>query len=489
MSRQRKLPLVAICGRPNVGKSTLFNRLSGRQRAIIHKEEGITRDRAHAPARHGDHAFTLVDTGGIVEDPRDAITHKMQEQVRVALKEAAVILFVLDGQQEITRVDEEIRDELFRLGKPVVLVINKMDNHKLTLNATDFYSLGMGDPVPISSGHGIGIEDLMNIVVQHLPPPPAGEEAGADNPPGEDEEEEDDGRPGPRKRPDDGVTRVAVIGKPNVGKSSFINAILNEERTIVTDVAGTTRDAIDIEFHWKGNDYLFIDTAGMRKKAGIREDVERFSVSRSLRSIRRADVCMVMMDATEGLTEQDKRITDYIAEQGAAMILVWTKWDLVEDKARRFKEIGEELDFKAPFLKYVPYVTVSNLTRQRLFEVFEYIDKVAAMARFRVGTGELNRFVETLRANDLPAAHKGNTAKVLYATQTGVQPTVFTLFVNQTRLFHFSYIRHIENKLRERFGFDGVPIKIELRAESKNKRGRQRHIEHEARTSRGGRER
>lgn len=449
MAKRRKYPLVAICGRPNVGKSTLFNRLTGRQHAIVHSEEGITRDRAFRMAQWKDHTFQIVDTGGIVEDPMDLILQKMQEQVRKALRDARVIVFVVDGQQELTRIDEELRDELFRYGKPVVLAVNKVDNAAIQQHVNDFYVLGIGDPIPVSSGHNLGIEALMEAICQHLPPPAEVAEDVEDAP----ETEE----------PVDHTIKVAVIGKPNVGKSSFINALLNEDRMIVTDIPGTTRDAIDIDLHWKDKDYLLIDTAGMRRKAGITEKVEHFSVSRALRSVRRADVCLVMIDAVEGITEQDKRILGYVEENGTALILVWTKWDLVEDKEARFKALSEELQHKVPFVRYVPFVTVSNLTRRRIFSVFEYIDRVAAEAEKRIQTAELNRLLEELRENTGAAAHRGSRAKILYGTQTGVKPTTFVLFVNQKRLFHFSYLRFLENRIRERFGFEGVPITIELR--------------------------
>ena len=445
MPSKRKLPLVAICGRPNVGKSTLFNRLSGKMKAIVHAEEGITRDRAYAIAHHGDYTFRLVDTGGIVENPMDSIVDKMQQQVRVALKEAKVILFVLDGQQPVTRIDEQLREELFVLGKPIVLAVNKLDNENMEANKFDFYALGMGDPIPISSGHGRGINALLDAIVSHLPKPDSVEAA-------EEEVEEKAA-----------VTRVAVIGKPNVGKSSFINAILNEERSIVDDTPGTTRDAIDIEFHWKEKDYLLIDTAGLRKKAGIKKDVEHFSVARSLRAVRRADVCLLLMDGTEGISEQDKRILDYVKEQGRGIVLVWSKWDLVEDKEKRFKQLQDEIDLKAPFLKYAPQITISNLTRVRLFKTFEYIDRVNAEAEKRISTAELNRLMEDVRAHHTPPGKGGKHPKILYATQASVKPTVFVLFVNQARLFHFSYLRYVENALRDKYAFLGVPISIELR--------------------------
>ena len=448
-----KPPLVAICGRPNVGKSTLFNRITGRQRAIVHKQEGITRDRAYATAEWEGRRFRVVDTGGIVENPTDPITHKMQEQVRQALGEAQVIVFVVDGQQEITRVDEEVRDELYTYGKPVVLAANKIDNEKLALNIVDFYALGLGDPCAVSASHDRGLEGLMDRVLEHLP-----EESGAE--PSDEEEEPDE----------EGPTKVCVIGKPNVGKSSFVNAILNEERTIVTEVPGTTRDAIDIDFHWKGKEYLLIDTAGMRRRRGIKEEVEHFSVSRTLRSVRRADVCLIMIDAVEGITEQDKRILDYVQEAGRGTVIVYTKWDLVEDKAARFKALATELDLKAPFLKQVPSLTISNVSRQRLFTTFDYIDRVAEAAELRIPTGELNQLMEEIRANPSAAMRKGKQAKIRYATQASVKPTVFVLFVNQKRLFHFSFLRFIENRIREKYGFEGVPITLELREGKPKKR-------------------
>ncbi|MDX9972372.1 MAG: ribosome biogenesis GTPase Der [FCB group bacterium] len=446
MSQKRKLPLVAICGRPNVGKSTLFNRIIGKQRAIVHLEEGITRDRTYGTAEWEGRKFRVVDTGGVVEDPVDPITEKMQQQVRTALEEAKVIVFVVDGQQELTRIDEQLRDELFKYGKPVVLAVNKLDNERMEQNVYDFYSLGFGEPHAISSGHGIGVDLLLDAVLAHLPEPVEGSEE-------EVEEEEEAPRP----------MRIAIVGKPNVGKSSFVNAILNEERTIVTDVPGTTRDSIDVEFRWKDRDYVLVDTAGLRKKAGITREVERFSVSRTLRAVKSADVALIMIDSTEGISEQDKRIIGFAVESGTAMVLVWTKWDLIEDKEVAFKKIPDELDLKAPFVKYVPYLTISNLTRQRIFTAFEYVDRVGREAEKRIGTGELNRLMDELRAASPPTGAKGQAAKILYATQASIKPTVFVLFVNRVKLFHFSYIRFIENRVREKYGFEGVPIRIELR--------------------------
>lgn len=443
MAKKRDWPLVAICGRPNVGKSTLFNRITGKQTAIVHTEEGITRDRSYGVAQWNGRLFRVVDTGGIVEHPIDPVVKKMQAQVRAALEEAAVIIFVVDGREAITRTDAELCAELFRHGKPVVLAVNKLDNATLAMHRFDFCELGIGAPIAISATHGLGTDELLDAVGDCLPPAVIAA-------PEEPEEER-------------AIVKVAVLGKPNAGKSSFINAILNEDRAIVDETPGTTRDALDIEFHWKGHDYLLIDTAGLRKKAGIKRPVEHFSISRALRAVRRADVCLVMVDALEGLTEQDKRIFDYVQEQGAAMVLLWSKWDLIEDKEARFKALSGDIDLKAPFLKYVPFVTISNLTRQRIFAVFEYIDRVAAAAAKRVPTAVLNRLMEDIRAAHTPSSRKGRYAKILYATQAGVKPATFVLFVNQKSLFHFSYLRYIENRIREAFGFEGVPLRIELR--------------------------
>lgn len=451
MARKRKLPLVAIIGRPNVGKSTLFNRIIGKSRAIVHDLEGITRDRFISEAEWNGRRFRVVDTGGIIEDPVDPISRKMQEQLQAAVAEARVIIFLMDGQSEPTRIDQQVRDDLFRAGKPVVLAVNKLDNDNLAMRKYDFYALGLGEPYAISSGHGRGVMELMDAVVVHLPEPGA---MAAEEP--EDE-------PDVTETKIPGVTRVAIIGKPNVGKSSFVNAILNEDRVIVHEEPGTTRDSIDIEFHWKGKDYLFIDTAGLRKKAGIRAPVEHFSVSRSLRAIRRAEVCLVMIDATEGITEQDKRILGYVIEAGTGFVLVYTKWDLVEDRGERFKQINDEIDFKMAHIKHAPYVTVSNVSRQRIFTTFDYIDRVATETERRVATAELNKFIEEIRAKYPAPSDRGKTGKIRYITQAGVRPTTFVLFVNHKELFHFSYQRFLENQLRERYSFAGVPIRLELR--------------------------
>jgi GTP-binding protein len=440
MAKKTAPPLVAICGRPNVGKSTLFNRITGKARAIVHDEEGITRDRTFGSAVWKEKNFRIVDTGGIIEHPIDSISHQMQVQVKAALDEARAVIFVVDGQAELTRTDREVAEQLLRLGKPIILAVNKLDNENMEMNRFGFFELGIGEPFAISSGHGTGVSEMLDALIEHLPDYEL---------PVEEEEKK--------------VIKVAVVGKPNVGKSSFVNALLNEERTIVDDTPGTTRDAIDVPFHWNDKDYLFIDTAGLRRKAGIKKFVEHFSVARSLRAIRRADVCLVLIDATEGFTEQDKRVIGYTIENGTALIIVWTKWDLVEDKEAKFKAIAEEIDLKMPQIKHVPYLTISNVTRQRLFNVFEYIDKISAEAERRIDTPELNKFFEEIRTKHVPPSSHGKSAKIKYVTQVSVKPTIFVLFVNQKILLHFSYLRFIENQLRERYGFEGVPIKLELR--------------------------
>jgi len=446
MSKKKKLPLVAICGRPNVGKSTLYNRLVKKAEAIVHDEEGITRDRHMATTQWNGRTFRVVDTGGIVESPIDPIVKKMQDQVRIAIAESSVVVFVVDGRAPLTRTDYELRDELLKQGKPIVLAVNKLDNDAMEQERHEFHELGVGEPLALSATHGLGTQPLIDAIVAHLPEP-AGDEETAE----------------PMPERDENVTYVAVVGRPNAGKSSFINALLNEERVIVDETPGTTRDAIDIEFRSNDRDYVLIDTAGLRKKAGIKKHVEHFSVARSLRAVRRADVCLLMIDATEGPGEQDIRIASYCQEQGTAIAIIWTKWDLIDDKEARLDELKDEMNLKAPFLSYAPMLTMSNVTRMRLFKTLELADRLAAQAKQRISTGKLNQFLSRIKQEHRPASGKAKPPKILYMTQAGAQPTVFVLFVNQAKLFHFSYLRYIENRLREEYGFEGVPIKIELR--------------------------
>lgn len=447
MAKRGKLPMVAICGRPNVGKSTLYNRLVRKAEAIVHDEEGITRDRHIATTQWNGRAFRVVDTGGIVEAPIDPIVKKMQNQVRVAIAESAVVVFVVDGRAPLTRTDYELRNELLKQGKPIVLAVNKLDNEDLEHERHEFHELGVGEPIAISATHGLGTEALVNAILAHLPPASGDTAEGAEA----------------ALERDPNVTYVAIVGRPNAGKSSFINAILNEERVIVDETPGTTRDAIDIEFRWEDRDYVLIDTAGLRKKAGIKRQVEHFSVARSLRAVRRADVCLLMIDATEGPSEQDIRIASYCQENGTAIAVVWTKWDLIQNKEQRLSELKEAMDLKAPFLGYAPMLTISNVTRTRLFKTFEVVDRLAKQARQRIPTGKLNQFLSRIKAEHHPPSGKAKPPKILYITQASAQPTVFVLFVNQAKLFHFSYLRYVENRLREEYGFEGVPIRLELR--------------------------
>ncbi len=447
-----KRPLVAICGRPNVGKSTLFNRITGKFRAIVHAEEGVTRDRHFGVVSWKNVEFDVVDTGGVVLDPVDKITRKIQEQVRKALLDADLILWVVDARKELTRIDLDLSDELRKLGKPVLLVANKLDNETQELLAAELYSVGYGDPIAVSATHGTNVALLLDTVVSRFSSP---EQQYVSTAPAQQTDL--------KERQDSLSTRIAIVGRPNVGKSSLVNALLNEERMIVSDIPGTTRDSIDVQFTWKNKSYVLVDTAGLRRKSGIKKEVERFSVNRSLRSIREADVAVMLTDPCEGLTEQDKRIFEFIREQGTAVVWAWSKWDLIPNKKERLSSLLEEVAFKAPFCKFIPMLTVSSVTRLRLDRLLETVDLVAAEAMKRVTTGELNRLIQQIRTSGAGSFHKGRVARILYGTQASIKPTVFVLFVNQARIFHFSYVRHIENCLREAYGFQGVPIRIEIR--------------------------
>ena len=414
--------MVAIVGRPNVGKSTLFNRILGKQRAIVHDVEGITRDRFINEASWEGRRFRLVDTGGIVETPVDEITRKMQAQVQQAIDDAHVVIFVLDGQQEITRPDRVVCESLLRSGKPVVLAVNKLDNPKLALNLYDYYALGIGEPHAISSGHNLGIDALMREVIRHLPDP--GEtDGGVPTAGGTDADLEEANE----------VIKVAIVGRPNVGKSSFVNAILNEER-ISSPMCPAPPATPSISSFTGGAKYLLIDTAGLRRKAGIRKPVEHFSVAAPCGPIRHADVCLV------GQPRKNWRNRTSAYRCGRARRLYWCgpKWDLVENKVKRLKALEDDLDLKMPQGCFAPRLTIYIVTRTRLFFVFYWVDRVAAEAAKRIGTAELNRLMEQIKAKHNPPGKKGVHAKILYATQAGVKPTEIVLFVNQKRLFHFN---------------------------------------------------
>lgn len=437
-------PVVAIVGRPNVGKSTLFNRLAGGLVAIVEDRPGVTRDRLYRDSEWLGRKFTIIDTGGIeFKNEETSIPTQMRRQAEIAIEEADVIIFVLDAQVPLTPDDELIAQTLRRSGKPVVIAANKVENFAKA-ELYELYSLGLGEPIPISAVHGMNIGDLLDAVVAHFP---------------EQEEEEYD--------PD--IIKIAAIGRPNVGKSSLVNALLGEERVIVSNVPGTTRDAIDTAFEHEGKHYILIDTAGMRRKGRIDELTERYSVSRSLRAVDRCDVVLMLIDATEGVTEQDKKIAGYAHEAGKGIILVVNKWDLIEkdDKSmnRYEKEIREELSF----MQYVPTLFISAKTGQRVNRLLELVDFVAEQNATRITTATLNSMVREWVHLNPPATDKGRRLKILYMTQVGVKPPTFVCFVNDPELLHFSYKRYLENQLRKSFGFEGSPIRLVIRQKDEEK--------------------
>lgn len=437
-------PVVAIVGRPNVGKSTLFNRLAGGLVAIVEDRPGVTRDRLYRDSEWLGRKFTIIDTGGIeFKNEETSIPTQMRRQAEIAIEEADVIVFVLDAQGPLTPDDELIAQTLRRSGKPVVIAANKVENFAKA-ELYELYSLGLGEPIPISAVHGMNVGDLLDAVVAHFP---------------EQEEEEYD--------PD--IIKIAAIGRPNVGKSSLVNALLGEERVIVSNVPGTTRDAIDTAFEHEGKHYILIDTAGMRRKGRIDELTERYSVSRSLRAVDRCDVVLMLIDATEGVTEQDKKIAGYAHEAGKGIILVVNKWDLIEkdDKSmnRYEKEIREELSF----MLYVPTLFISAKTGQRVNRLLELVDFVAEQNATRITTATLNSLVREWVHLNPPATDKGRRLKILYMTQVGVKPPTFVCFVNDPELLHFSYKRYLENQLRKSFGFEGSPIRLVIRQKDEEK--------------------
>lgn len=437
------LPVVAICGRPNVGKSTLFNRLAGRRQAIVADEAGITRDRYETVVGFKDKNFILVDTGGMVDKWDDSVTGKVQEQVKKALESADVVIMVVNGREELTALDFDVRDFIIKLNKPILLVANKIDDEKHILNIAELFRLGIGEPIPVSSLHGSGIENLLQTIYDILPEQES-TIAETDN--------------------NITATKIAIIGKPNVGKSSLVNALLEDERVIVDETPGTTRDAIDIPFTRKGEHYVLIDTAGMRRKANLREAVEFYSVHRALKAVRRADIVLVLIEASEGITDQDKKIMGYAIEQGAGIILGFSKWDLVSDKKKHIYYLNEQLQRELPHLDYIPTIQLSVVQNQQKFfnVLFKTVEKVQKNTLFRVPTSGFNQFISELKASHPAPTKGGKRANIYYGAQVSVKPTKFLLSVNQSRLFHFSYLRFIENSIRERFDFTGVPVKIQL---------------------------
>ena len=429
------LPVVAIVGRPNVGKSTIFNRLVGERIAIVEDKPGVTRDRLYGKGEWLDQYFHVIDTGGIEFGETDEILTQMRHQAELAIDEADVIIMIADSRTGATDADLELARMLSRTGKPVVLAVNKVDNPEMRAEIYDFYTLGLGEPFPVSGSHGLGLGDVLEEVVRHFPA----------------KEEEDQA---------DDVIRVSIIGRPNVGKSSLTNAILGEERVIVSDVAGTTRDAIDTPFERDGQQYVLVDTAGMRKRGKVYETTEKYSVMRAMRAIEESDVVLVVLNGEEGIIEQDKKIAGYAHEAGRAVIIIVNKWDALEkdDKTmNRFTELIRE-EFK--YLDYAPILYVSAKTKQRVHTILPKVNQVAEAHSMRVPTSVLNDLITDATIMTPPPSDRGKRLKINYATQATVKPPTFILFVNDPELMHFSYERYIENKIREAFVFEGTPIRI-----------------------------
>ncbi len=431
-------PLVAVVGKPNVGKSTFFNKVSGDKKSIVFDTPGVTRDRIYADVEWCGYKFTMVDTGGISLGENDIISRHIRKQAQLAMEISDVILFFVDGKTGVTLEDYDVVDLLRRTNKTVLLVVNKIDNFPAE-DLSDFYSLGIGEPIPISSEHMKGVGDLLDEVVKNFD---------------DSAKEEDDGD----------VIKIAVVGKPNAGKSSLVNKLLGFERTIVSNIAGTTRDAIDTPFEVDGQKYLIIDTAGIRRKRSVEDNVEYYSVLRSLASIRRADVCLIVLDAAEELSEQDVKIAGYVHEQGKPSIVVVNKWDLIEKDTFTVEKYNKKLKCDLAFMDYFKSLTISAKTGQRVNKLLDMVNYVYQKSTLRVTTGVLNDVITDATLTVEPPAKKGRRLKILYATQPTVQPPTFVIFVNNAELMHFSYKRYLENCLRRAFGFDGTPIKVIIRS-------------------------
>ena len=436
--------IVAIVGRPNVGKSTLFNMLAGERLAIVKDTPGVTRDRIYADVEWLNHSFTIVDTGGIEPKSEDIIMRSMREQAEIAIETADVIIFVTDVRDGVTASDMLVADLLRRSKKPIVLAVNKADSFEKFENYVyEFYNLGIGDPMPISAANRLGIGDMLEKVVAEFP---------------EDTAEEE---------PED-IPRIAVIGKPNTGKSSLINKLLGTDRLIVSNIAGTTRDAIDTKIKRNGREYIFIDTAGLRRKSKIKDEIERFSIIRTVAAVERCDIAVLLIDAEEGVTDQDTKIAGIAHERGKGMIIVVNKWDLIAKDTNTMNKMKKEIRNKLAYMPYAEMLFVSALTGQRLPKLFDTIDMVEQFSCMRVQTGVLNEILTDAVAENEPPNDKGKRLKLFYMTQVSVKPPTFVLFVNSKELAHFSYIRYIENKLREAFLFKGTPIKIIIRERKDN---------------------
>ena len=435
-------PLVAIVGRPNVGKSTLFNKLIGRRLSIVEDTPGVTPDRIYADSEWLTHSFTLIDTGGIEPASEDIIAVQMRRQAELAIETADVIIFLVDGREGMTAADEEVAAMLRRSNKPVVLAVNKLDAPKYNDAIYEFYALGLGDPVIVSAGQGLGLGDMLDEVCAHFPP----------------EAQEEGEHP----------LNIAVVGKPNVGKSSLVNAILGEERCIVSNIPGTTRDAVDTLFTLDGEPYVLVDTAGIRRKRAVEDEtIERYSVIRSLAAVRRADVVLIVVDAEQGLSEQDVKIAGYVHEEGKPSVLVVNKWDLIEKDTNTMNQFKKDMQVDLAFMDYVPFLFLSAKTGQRVNKLLAVAKESYAQSIRRITTGTLNDIVNEAISMTEPPAMSGKRLKIYYATEVSVQPPTFVIFVNDEALVHFSYKRYMENYFRKTFGFAGTPIKIIFRTRGK----------------------
>lgn len=432
--------IVAVVGRPNVGKSTLFNRIVGKRMSIVDDTPGVTRDRIYAKAEWLGKEFMMIDTGGIEPDTKDIILSQMRVQAQLAIDKADVIILVTDVTAGVTANDADVASMLQKSGKPVVLCVNKCDTvGEVPPDFYEFYNLGLGDPIAVSSVHGHGTGDLLDAVFEKMPTESKQNEYSED------------------------AIKVAVIGKPNAGKSSLINKIAGEERMIVSDIAGTTRDAVDTVIERDGDEYVFIDTAGIRRKSKVNEQIEKYSVLRAYMAIDRADVCVIMIDANEGFTEQDSKVAGYAHEQGKASVIAINKWDTIEKDGKTMQEFTKKLEVDFSFMSYAPFVFISALTGQRIDKLFELIKYTSNQNAKRISTGTLNDMLAYATARVQPPSDKGKRLKLYYMTQASVKPPTFVIFCNNKELFHYSYQRYIENQIRESFGLDGTPIKIIIR--------------------------